>query len=168
VILALDPSSTCIGWAVFDETGGDAIDFGVLRPTPRKGTANEHIMSLAEQLRGLIYLKRPVKNIVIEDCDGKVGRAVRAGAHNQDIYGKAVGFYWCVAVGFVPAPTIHMVPVRTWTRGRPKAQRTYSIATRYGNGGGYDASKDPGGDVADAIGLGEWWMVENKLKELRA
>jgi hypothetical protein len=125
-------------------------------------------MSLAEQLRGLIYLKRPVKNIVIEDCDGKVGRAVRAGAHNQDIYGKAVGFYWCVAVGFVPAPTI---PWSQCGRGRgagprlsaptplPRGMATAAVTT---------PAKDPGGDVADAIGLGEWWMVENKLKELRA
>jgi hypothetical protein len=97
---------------------------------------------------------------VIEDTSGKVGaRHGAGGGAGLSIYGKAVGYVWGSLRGSEALATadVLMVPENEWTRGKPKAKRIAGVMMLHR--GLYDATMDPGGDAADAVGLGDWWAV---------
>lgn len=158
-ILALDPSSTKTGYAVAD--GGEIIDFGVLTPNRTKDPPNTRIWVMLMACGDLMNEHRPFSAVVIEDTSGKIaGRLGRASG--LAIHGKAVGMFIMKAVQFMGGTRqVHLVLENDWTRGTPKAKRQKNVA--YLLGDKYDPAKDPGGDVADAIGLLNWWMDKQKL-----
>jgi hypothetical protein len=45
-----------------------------------------------------------------------------------------------------------------WTRGIPKQTRQLAVESMYPQ---YNIEQDSGGDIADAIGLIDWWMKNN-------
>jgi hypothetical protein len=95
--------------------------------------------------------------VVIEITSGKVARRARGKGHNGaglSVYGMAVGYLWreCVAA---LGESVSTVEENVWTAGVPKDRRARHIATLFP---AYRRAKDPGGDVADAIGLGRWYL----------
>jgi hypothetical protein len=80
------------------------------------------------------------------------------------LYGFAVGCIYC-HVSYVAEgrglPPITIADPNLWTRGSRKEHRRTWIAQGYPQ---YDPEKDKGGDVSDAICLGEWWYGQRELQ----
>jgi hypothetical protein len=178
MILALDPSSTCIGWALF---AGDRLsEYGVIKPSPSKLPTNLRIDNLWARLQTLLngHTLQHGDQIVMEDCSAQAGRGARAGkGAGLPVYGKAVGYFWArLDAKFDPTshgPSLHLVEVQEWTQRRingrkvaqRKEQRQAWVAYNHGSYRTIQASgQDPGGDMADAIALGEWWITEQAVK----
>ncbi len=153
-LLSLDPSSTATGWARFD--GLDLVAGDRLRPADRNARAVERILSLSEQLERLIVSCAP-DEIVIEVPGRRPGTGARAGASNSlATYGLAVGVQLQVCWQCSTAAVTAVEPAE-WTKGRSKRRRQLALAVRNQKyrmllGG------DRGGDIADAIELGFWWL----------
>jgi Holliday junction resolvasome RuvABC endonuclease subunit len=194
-ILALDPSSSCVGYAVL--TGldpADLVDGGRITPSKAKGVTahlpdwlQDHlrsraaglgtltgILSLCSEVRGLIDEHQPDR-VVIEIPSGKAGTASKKQGSGGALgsLGLAAGAVLMAAADHHPDGQAAVVPVseRHWTprprkgadavscggRG-PKWQHQAAMAALYGGPDGYDPKQDPGADLADAIGLGRWWL----------
>ncbi len=159
VILSLDPSSTCIGYARFSRDG-DLHDAG--RITSKKSQrATVRMVKLAEEIVELVECSTPASRIicVVEIPSGHVNRGRHGGGGaGLSTYGLAVGYL----LGRLASldVDVRMVEENKWTRGIPKFKRCRLVALKHQS---YQPINDPGGDVADAIGLGEWWIMEQKL-----
>lgn len=150
--LSLDPSSTCTGYAVM--TGPDSlIDAGRLLPAKKNAPANERIESILKDLAALIKQYQPDR-IIIEDTSGKVGKRHKGSGAGLAVHGKAIGAVWQTCRRYIDG--VHCVCENEWTRGVPKLKRQMIVAATFK---GYNATKDGGGDVSDAIGLGRWFFV---------
>lgn len=159
-LLSLDPSSTVTGYAVLD--GVILLDAGRILPVRQKDPPNSRIDAMISELLTLVREQQP-EAIVIEDTSGKVsGRHGGRGA-GLAIYGKAVG-----EVRRAMKQTgidVFMVLENDWTRGMgKKIDRQRWCEAAYSKQ--YRAADDPGGDVADAIKLGRWWLEARKLKRI--
>jgi len=150
-LLSIDPSSTKTGYAVFD--GNEVIDAGLL--TGKSGT--EYFYRVFKMMLELddIFKDHKIDRTVIESPSGHVHGRLKGHARGQATYGFAVGAIWAHSRSHVQGTTL--VDANRWTRGIPKKKRQAVIALKYPD---YDADKDTGGDVSDAIGLGEWWLAE--------
>jgi Holliday junction resolvasome RuvABC endonuclease subunit len=155
-LLALDPSSTRTGYAVF---AGELVDAGLLTPRPRKLDFVPRIHQMAADVRGLIEQYLPEK-IVIEITSGHVGHRHKGHGAGLSVYGMAVGYL--LAVVEASGRSVSAIEENVWTRGVPKTKRTAMIAAMYRRQ--YNPANDPGGDVADAIGLGRFFLAERKVK----
>jgi len=95
-------------------------------------------------------------DVVIEVPSGKRGKGSQAGATGHlAIYGVAVGAVRRTIAVAAPNARVTSVDERTWTRGRSQRER---VALAVASVSTYDRAADPGADVADAIGLGLWWL----------
>ena len=134
--------------------------------------ANDRIESMLADLFDLVLELHP-QAIVIEDTSGKVSRRHGGAGAGLAVYGKAVGAVWRTAVDMSvadarnriamgllaatgEAAAVVMVPENEWTGGIGKRRRAMRIAAEFP---GYRIEQDPGGDAADAIGLGRWWLA---------
>ncbi len=162
MILSLDPSSTCIGYARFGGfDGGTMLNAGRM-VTPQKPSAYVRMVKLADDIVDLIReYNGPRMIVIVEVPSGRVnhGRHKGSGA-GLSIYGVAVGYLLGRLANL--DVDVRMILENEWTRGIPKDKRRESVAARHGS---YRAiqDKDPGGDISDAIALGEWWIMEQKL-----
>ncbi len=162
MVLSLDPSSTVIGFAVFGD-GDHLIDGGLIEPQCKSAESYWRIRSMASDLAGLLDQIRPAV-ILIEWTKGKVGVRRHGGlGAGLAVYGAGIGSVAAQCEAWAAQRDCRVVPVleNTWTRGVTKAARQAAIAASVD---GYDSAKDPGGDVADAIGLGQWWMKETLVR----
>jgi hypothetical protein len=163
-LLALDPSSTAIGYAFGID--GRVDDAGVLWPEKKSAPAVERIESMADGL-GELVAGSCADRLVIE-IPSKRTNTRRHGGKGGGLatYGMAVGFVWSRLRfwGFIPA-AITLVEPETWTRGKSKASRILAVSAACKS---YDPAQDPGGDCADAIALMWWWFAEQKGKTTAA
>ena len=160
-ILAIDPASKTTGWAIM--TAQEIIDGGILRSSS-KGTAINRIEQQIEALAEIIDAAKRggVSECVIEIPGGKQG--AKTGGRNVaslSVYGMAAGAIWAT----LRASGLHVHTVTPeWTRGITKQKRQQNVSYKW-RASGYDVTMDsPDADLADAIGLGEWWLVTRKLK----
>lgn len=163
MLLALDPSSTRTGYAVFDSAGKIA-EAGYLNPRFATDKAWDRIASMIEDLAELLRATAP-RRIVIEVPSGKVGGGQRRGAGaSLCIYGFAVGAIWATCRSATCNPTTDEVDERSWTLRVPKEIRRSRVAAEFPE---YRKvmSKDGGGDVADAIGIGLWWIEQRRIRD---
>jgi len=163
-ILALDPSSTRTGYALLDEQE-KLLEAGFLSPRKRTDPPAERIAAMVEDLLGLLHTLEPAA-VVIEWTTGKVGRRRHHGAGaGLAVYGAALGALWQAACFHArqAGGRVELAVENEWTDGRPKAERAAAIARLYPQ---YQAERDPGGDMADAIGLGGWWIRRHRFKLL--
>lgn len=157
-LLALDPSSTCVGWAVFER--GELAGAGILRPDRGDHGALCRIRRLVERVAELVSTHQPAR-VLLEIPSGHAGRGSRAGATGQlAIYGMAVGAIWCDLVHAAPCEVVGGCEVLTctetaWTRGLPKRRRAERLRLEHP---GLDWDADRGLDMADAIGMGQWYL----------
>ena len=163
-ILALDPSSTRTGYALLSEQE-KLLEAGFLSPRKRTDPAAERIAAMVEDLMGLLHTLEPAA-VVIEWTTGKVGRRRHhGGGAGLAVYGVSLGALWQAACFYARMAgvgvRVELVAENEWTDGRPKAERTAAIARLYPQ---YQAERDPGGDMADAIGLGRWWIRRHRFK----
>lgn len=168
-ILAIDPSSTRLGWAVMDghesliDAGliiADEYEYGLKgkrRIRVRKLEAFERVDGVCETLSARLQLVDP-DEIVIETTSGKIARRLKKYAPTgQAFYGMAIyGVYRLCTASQRP---VHMVKENKWTGGVPKEKRQFAVATLFPR---YNPADDAGGDIADAIGLGRWWLSQEK------
>jgi hypothetical protein len=170
-LLALDPSSTRTGYAVFEmfhdaPSGAALIDAGYLQPPKREAPAIERIAEMVVDLRELMHELMP-RNIVIEIPSGHVGNRHLGRGAGLSIYGLAVGALWSAARAPIGGQgrriEVLTLEENAWTRGVQKNKRQMAVAMEFPQ---YREviSKDGGADVADAIGLGRFAIERMKIE----
>lgn len=160
-LIALDPSSTRTGYAAFID--GKLAEAGYLKPHRTRDSSEKRIEAMCNALRELfIGMVVDGVHVVVEVPSDRQGTGSRAGATGRlAIYGVAVGELRRTAKCSVFVSQVHSVTEREWTRGRSKARRQAGIAALFPNYRRIMA-KDRGADVADAIGLGLWWLAKDR------
>lgn len=160
MILALDPSSSKVGYAVMrDLSPKGLVELGLLVPSPQSAPPLDRTRQLGTDLADLIQdHKRMIEAILIEVSLTPHGHANdHRAAATLGVYGLAVGYLLHVAetqAGDIPIETAEAT---IWTERKRKPDRTRWISVFYGRA--YLPEKDPGGDTADAIGVGRWWLT---------
>ncbi len=187
-VLALDPSTTCIGYALLaGEAPSGLLDAGLLKPTERRPERNmpdmvwwvlcdrqlrayRRIYSLLADVRALVNDTKPGE-IVVEVPSGKAGTASKRGARaSLTTYAAAAGAVLGMLRALEPLHGAIVFPVteRQWAFGGGKDKRKTRCRVLYGKR--YNPEQDKGADCADAILLGRWWLgygatVERLLAE---
>ena len=173
-LLALDPSSSAIGYAVM--RGPDTmIEAGVMRPD--KATAKfamRRISDLVDQVHDVIGRHFPW-TIVVEmpGRQASKGKGKSAGASLM-IYAWACGAVWQVCRTYAlhaneeayTSPSFSSTPPCTvveaysnvWSTER-KEKRQLLVIDRFPR---YGCDEDPGMDCSDAINLGWWWYDQQR------
>lgn len=178
-ILSIDPSTRCTGWAVLDGLAPcDLVDGGLIKPSTSKRVdkdSPEHetpdlaswyaapelaaARRVIETLGDLSYLldEFDPKRIVVEIPSGKAGSASKRGAKGSlTTYGMGAGAVWADLRARRPGQVVGITE-RMWTAGAGnKMKRARSVEYTYP--GIYRAELDKGMDLADAIGLGRWYL----------
>jgi len=169
-ILSLDPSSTKTGWAVM-RPPEHLVEAGIITPAKTGLTAPVRILQITRDIRTLLKLHRP-ETVLLEWVSQHVqAKRHHGGGAGLAVYGLAVGVAWEVCLEWrretgEPGgiyPDVVTVAPNDWTAGRPKRCRQAAIAAMFRQ---YDPAKDAGGDLADAIGLGVWWLRERAVRML--
>lgn len=159
-LLSLDPSSTAIGWAVFD--AANLYRCGVCRP---KGSSPiwGRIRAAVDYTEALVIDHDP-RQVVIEVTSGRPfpGRA------QTSIVGLALAqgaVYAAAELLSGDRRRVYTVTEQDWTNKQPKQQRARLIQLTEPV---YQAihTSDKGLDAADAVGLGHWWIAQQRLKGL--
>lgn len=180
MILALDPSSTCVGYAVLAGLSPtELIDAGRLKPSMAADAIPDlpdwlrdhlrqpalkaawRIAGLVRDAVDLVHEHHPTQ-IVVEIPSGLFGTGARHGARGSlTTYGLAAGAIWSVMDQQLPGQ-VAPITERQWTPDRgAKGKAQLAIAAMYK---GYSMHADPGADVADAIGLARWWIGNGTQK----
>ncbi len=158
-VLAIDPSSTCTGYAVFAD--GKLVDAGLYKPSKSGLDAIQRISDMLDDFRAMLG-KVDYDAVVIEIPIGRQHTQTPGKKSGFAIWGLACGAFWATARAW---PTCRTFPVSNtiWTRGKSKADRQLAASLMYK---GYDSSQDKGGDVSDAVCLGHWWLNQQTPKGL--
>lgn len=149
MILAIDPSSSCSGWAVFD-AAGQIVGHGRIKPK-RGDTPPARVSVMIFEL-SQIARQHGVELVVIEEPapSSKVG-------FTSIPY---VTSYGRIYEAMRTAYQVETVPASRWTRGRRKPARAAYVKAAVPT---YTGKGDSGMDEADAIGLGLWWTAKRRL-----
>ena len=154
-LLALDPSSNIIGYAVLDVETGALIDGGLIKPAKTTAEPLHRVTTMLQDLGDLIDEHDP-DHIAIEmplsADDGKsLGRKP-----GMIIWAAAA---WSVWAYLLTSSRSQLIPVsnRDWTKGTKKQGRQRTVAAMYPKR--YDPGQDKGADLADAISLGQWALA---------
>lgn len=152
-VFGIKPSSTKTGWAKMEIDSRALLEMGHLKLVTfeQDSPAYDRIDRMCRVLHDLLQHHQP-DTIVIETISEHAGLRLR---------GVAVGALWQTAEYWTSCNTyskVVLIPEKEWTRGQLKAQRIKVIQMCYPAynktyGKGYDA----GGEVADAIGLTEYY-----------
>lgn len=105
--------------------------------------------------------------IVIEVPSSHVNKKRhKGGGAGLAIYGLAVGHIRRECLAFVAGTDKQLIDVdsQDWTQGTTKYHRQGIVACQFPQ---YIPSEDPGGDVADAIALGVWYLTMRKVAMIR-
>lgn len=161
VLLALDPSSTVVGYAAL-RRNRSLIEAGLIEPASRSDASIERVRTMGDDLVTLLDRLRPTV-VLVEWTKGKVGRRRHGGqGAGLAVYGAGVGWMACRAECWASGRGCEVIAVleNDWTRGVPKEARQAAMRTLVPE---YAGVEDRGGDIADALGLGLWWLKEQSL-----
>lgn len=165
ILLSLDPSSTITGFALLDERER-LIKAAVFQPNKRNDLPLVRIDTMCADLGNTLQTFAP-DTIVMEIPSQHVnkGRHTGGGA-GLATYGLAVGHYRQELRSYCDGTdkTLVCVEPETWTNGRNKRHRIEWVERIYPQ---YSIEVDPGGDIADAIALGVWWLREIRASMVR-
>ncbi|CAB4131350.1 hypothetical protein UFOVP124_81 [uncultured Caudovirales phage] len=151
-ILVLDPSSTACGWALF--LGETLRRCGVWRAGA--GPMESRVDRLCECLTASL----PDINMVVVEISSRIAyNARRAKSLPALLY--AQGRLEQAARGQVTK--CHRVTEQEWTGRKPKHQRAKMVALLEPVYRQF-APRDKGLDAADAVGLGQWWISQQKIR----
>jgi Holliday junction resolvasome RuvABC endonuclease subunit len=166
MILSIDPSSSKTGYAAFDDVKHIA-ECGVL-VADRADSSRERRRSMVKRVVELCDEFDP-DAVVIEVPDGKVHAWGQK--HNMgvlSIYGMAVGAIvqavddWFEQRDMGDRGVVE-AKVNAWTGGSKKSHRAVAARSLFPDH--YDPDKDAGGDIADAVMLGVWYLDESVMRE---
>lgn len=188
-VLAIDPSSTCTGYALLRGLGpADLVEVGLIRPSDAKAAQAvaepSEVVRAWNSCRELSALRRVLTvvadveavvaelagdaavSVVVEIPSGLSGTGSRNGARGSlTTYGLAAGMVYQAARAVAPG-RVYGVTERQWTAGAgSKEKRARGVVALYA--GRYRVADDDGLDGADAIGLGRWWvrrMIEHRAR----
>ena len=141
------------------------MEAGYLGPARTKDLALDRIVAMCGELERLVA-GQVIHRIVLEIPSGKVhARRHLGGGAGLSVYGMAAGaILWAAvkAMGGIVS-LVCCVKETEWTRGVPKGERQRRVALAYP---AYREAmgKDSPGDVADAIGLGDWWYAKRTCR----
>lgn len=161
--LSLDPSSKVTGAVVGVTDDGPRLDIlhkALLEPSRKRAPALDRAESMAAQAVELVERFDP--QAVIVEVPAPQAPARLRNPRGQASYGLAVGVIITTLEWHWETP-VHPVPSDLWTRRVSKRLRRKAIACARPR---YDPTTDPGGDIADAIGLLEWWVAEQWVREV--
>lgn len=152
MILSVDPDSKIAGYAVL-EGPRNLVEAGVVKPKARDSIsyrADTIVLRLSE-----IAGRHHVSVVVVEKPAPQQpvqGKAQRG----QADFGYAVGRI-CGRLAERFNGLVNAVPADKWTRGKSKGKRARELAEWLPQ---YDPEQDPGLHVADAIGVGVFWLEQ--------
>lgn len=167
IIFSLDPGSLKTGWALM-RPPEQLIKAGLLLPDKQKNPSELRIAAMCRSLWELLNHWQP-RDIVIEWTSGKVQRRHKGGGAGLAVHGAATGSLYreCVAwLRWQPPQNqletnVILVRENDWSRGIPKKERAAAISAIFTQ---YKPEQDPGGDIADAIGLNVWYQREQAVR----
>ena len=164
-LLAVDPSSTHIGWAKF--SAGRLESAGVLRPLRSRDSWLERLGAMLDELGHIVGEWGPnVAVVEVPSGTAAAGTTGRMGGYLA-IYGAAVGAVWQDLRTSVPSHAVgggrvETVTERDWTRSVPKERRARWLRGEYPQLAWH---QDTGLDMADAIGIGLWWLQRDAFDQ---
>lgn len=150
ILLSLDPSSTAVGYAIFDDATPREI--GKLTPHKKSAEADARIDSLVPQLQSLLAEVKPDVCVIEQPLWAKPGRDVKTACLLHRVFGEVRRV--CVQSG----ARVEYVYTSTWKANAAKASvimEAKATLKGYGN--------DAGGDAADALALGKWWLARKAI-----
>lgn len=160
LVVALDPSSTVVGYAVLTMSR-DLVEAGLCTPMDRHSCSAARVMELCDDVETLLSRIEP-SVVLVEWTRGKVGRRHHGRGAGLAVYGTGVGavlrqvWLWARDEQAYGRPvTVESVTENDWTRGVPKAARAMAIGQLYP---ALATQQDPGYDMHDAVGLADWWL----------
>lgn len=159
MIIAIDPSTTAIGFASFHDDGRSD-SASVIRPDDPRSLAVERVHQMARDLIDMIDEAEAISRVriaIIEAPPRYQGHKRNPGVQHA-AYG--VVYHLCRAAKI---QTIESVDPSTWTRNKPKEARQW-VARRVL---GLSANDDKGGDALDAYQLGKWYIARNPSRLIR-
>lgn len=172
IVLALDPSLSCTGWAVVCVKGpaglGKLVEAGRITPDH---SGPDAAIELHAEVRDLIAARS--SDVVIVETPAAGRRAPGGGSFDKrsvvtlPSYGMAVGVCLAAALEWAPRLKHHVmhVPADEWCRGLPstrgdknKSGRVRLAASLYGRDVSAFGAPSTAGNVADAVLLARWAM----------
>jgi len=169
MMLSLDPSSTCTGFAEWVD--GKLQAFGRLKPSKAGLAPMARVSEMGAELVKLIGECLP-DVVVIEVNFSRFGTARKAGgACTLAVYGYAVGYLLARAQqemfdtkGDFDGLVIP-VEANAWTAGRKISDEDVRKRLAAALAKTYDPAHDPGANAADAILLGRWWWDQQRSRK---
>jgi hypothetical protein len=165
IALGLDASSTVIGYGAMTYARR-LLDAGLITPSHRGDGSWDRIVTMGDDLAKLLDTLHP-KAILVEWTKGKVGQRHGGLGAGLAVYGCGVGAAAAIALQWSrqhPPCELAAILENDWTRGVPKRARQLAIAAAYPEYG-CRLAEDPGGDIADGIGLADWWLREKQVEQ---
>jgi len=159
MLLALDPSSTRTGYAVFrDPEPLGLVESGALIPLKTDRTPLDRISTMAVDLKDIINQHTPTE-VIVEIPSRHV--SARHGGHGAGLatYGFAAGWLSCLVSLLTDPRSITWVD-NGWTKKEPAQSRAARMALLFTH---YEPAEDPGFDEADALGLGLWHGTRTRI-----
>ena len=167
MILSLDPSSECTGYAMLGADRG-IIESGTIRPDARDKTPAARVLTIGREVGALV--KRLSPGVVVVEtpfATPRGGPKARRSAMTLPTYGMAVGAALAAVDGWRlthdPAPVLVTVPADAWSRGlagtrddEHKVKRVQAVVYLYGIAPEALGPKTLAGNVADAILMARW------------
>jgi Holliday junction resolvasome RuvABC endonuclease subunit len=157
VVLAINPSSTKTSYALMEFEDRFLLKCGKLKLVvfAKELPPYDRIDVMCNGLYDLLQHHKP-DAIVIETPNERTV---------SSIYGVAIGALWKTSEHWVACNThskVVLIPENEWTRGQQKAQRIKIIVTCYPL---YTRKGDSDGNIADAIGIAEYYCNRLKLAQ---
>ena len=189
-VCSLDPSTTAIGYALRNDDG--ELSFRLITPHPDSSHWFKRLIEMEFLLRRQIQQDKP-EHFIIEEPDsdtqfrrGSKGKKfIRSG---QATYGTSVGWVTHLCSQYVrhwgrnPFTSFTFVKPSQWTVKYRRRKRDANTLDLFGGSddvkaprrmrakaicSDYKPNQDPGGDIADAICLLDFWEMNEKLKGAR-
>lgn len=163
-ILAIDPSSSCCGHALWSNLGGRwvVMEHGRTKPAktilPALDRVRDMAGSLCEMVRELAPDVIVVETMTERQYSGKAGREVRL-----SVCAFAGGYILGRIDSLIEGQAVAVSNV-SWTRGFSKADRQAKARQLCAC---YDAKKDKGMDASDSICLGYWFIQRMEKDTVR-
>lgn len=165
-VLIVDPSSSRTGCVV--ATGPMEIErMELCRPASPDASALERARSMADDVAAIIREQR-IGHVVIETPALHAYKYTGYSGHGLALYGLAVGIIIVRASEVIGWNNMTPVPADQWVpKGTTKERRQLAVAAEFpAYGEIMDAGQDPGADIADAIGLWQWWRGQQRIEQL--
>jgi len=157
-VIGIDPSSHCTGVCVAEVSDEcritDLVHLESISP-PSRQSAIKRIGAMQRDLAVAMQDHGPADVVVIETPGPR--QQPRAA-----VYGMAVGA--CLAIAWQFGIRAVEAPAGVWTKRRKKFERAAIVAQQFPQYAEI-AHTDPGGDIADAIGVVVWYVERERGKQ---